>query len=158
MNKLTGKVAVVTGGSRGLGRADSLALARGAVRVSSEEARMENGTALATRPLVVVQANVAQSLLVSLSGTAQAQPNYWLNVKTGVNYAVVTQTPQARVVEFLEGRRLLLVLDNFEHLLPAATRIATLLATCPGYVISCLRVSTYSISISSYLARCQVTH
>jgi len=42
------------------------------------------------------------------------------------------QTPQARIVEFLEGRRLLLVLDNLEHLLPAATRIATLLATCPG--------------------------
>jgi predicted ATPase/DNA-binding NarL/FixJ family response regulator len=42
------------------------------------------------------------------------------------------QTPQERVVEFLEGRRLLLVLDNFEHLLPAATRVATLLATSPG--------------------------
>jgi multidrug efflux pump subunit AcrB len=41
--------------------------------------------------------NVAQSLLVSLSGTAQAQPNYWLNVKTGVNYQVITQTPQYRI-------------------------------------------------------------
>jgi len=43
-----------------------------------------------------------------------------------------TQTPQARIVEFMEGRRLLLVLDNFEHLVPAATLIAKLLATCPG--------------------------
>jgi len=34
---------------------------------------------------------------VSLSGTAQAQPNYWLNVKTGVNYQVITQTPQYRI-------------------------------------------------------------
>jgi predicted ATPase len=42
------------------------------------------------------------------------------------------QTPEERVVEFLEGRRLLLVLDNFEHFLPAATRVAKLLATCPG--------------------------
>src|SRR5437867_3015368 len=42
-------------------------------------------------------ANVAQSLLVSLSGTAQAQPNFWLNVQTGVNYPVVVQTPQYRV-------------------------------------------------------------
>src|SRR3989475_130312 len=41
--------------------------------------------------------NVAQSLLVSLSGTAQAQPNFWLNVQTGVNYPVVVQTPQYRV-------------------------------------------------------------
>ena len=43
-----------------------------------------------------------------------------------------TQSPQARIVEFMEGRRLLLVLDNFEHLLPAATLIAKLLAACPG--------------------------
>lgn len=43
-----------------------------------------------------------------------------------------TQTPQERIVEFMEGRRLLLVLDNFEHLVPAATLIAKLLATCPG--------------------------
>ena len=42
------------------------------------------------------------------------------------------QTPEERVVEFLESRRLLLVLDNFEHLLAAATRVAKLLATCPG--------------------------
>src|SRR4029078_8756853 len=49
-------------------------------------------------PQVGVQASdVAQSLLVSLSGTAQAQPNYWLNVKTGVNYQVITQTPQYRI-------------------------------------------------------------
>src|SRR6185369_14442163 len=41
--------------------------------------------------------SVAQSLLVSLSGTAQAQPNYWLNTKTGVNYQVITQTPQYRI-------------------------------------------------------------
>jgi multidrug efflux pump subunit AcrB len=40
------------------------------------------------------ESNVAQSLLVSLSGTAQAQPNFWLNTETGVNYNVVVQTPQ----------------------------------------------------------------
>src|SRR5204863_43474 len=39
-----------------------IAFARGAIRVGSEEVRMENGQALSTRPLVVVQANVAQSL------------------------------------------------------------------------------------------------
>jgi apolipoprotein N-acyltransferase len=36
--------------------------ARGALRVGSETARMENGAAVETRPIVVVQANVAQSL------------------------------------------------------------------------------------------------
>src|SRR5262245_36329825 len=46
------------------------------------------------RQIGFTEANVAQSLLVSLSGTAQAQPNYWLNLQTGVNYPVITQTPQ----------------------------------------------------------------
>src|SRR5205823_1161787 len=32
------------------------------------------------RQVGFTESNVAQSLLVSLSGTAQAQPNYWLNV------------------------------------------------------------------------------
>jgi multidrug efflux pump subunit AcrB len=49
------------------------------------------------RQVGFTESNVAQSLLVSLSGTAQAQPNYWLNLKTGVNYPVVVQTPQYRV-------------------------------------------------------------
>src|SRR5229473_2191488 len=49
------------------------------------------------RQVGFTESNVAQSLLVSLSGTAQAQPNYWLNTQTGVNYAVVVQTPQYRV-------------------------------------------------------------
>src|SRR5262249_14103145 len=40
------------------------------------------------------EASVAQSLLVSLAGTAQAQPNFWLNTQTGVNYPVIVQTPQ----------------------------------------------------------------
>src|SRR5918995_6848606 len=33
---------------------------------------------------------------------------------------------------FLGDKRLLLVLDNFEHILPAAPLVADLLATCPG--------------------------
>ena len=40
------------------------------------------------------QADVASSLLISLSGSFQTQPTYWLNPETGVSYNVVTQTPQ----------------------------------------------------------------
>src|SRR5260221_3920611 len=36
-----------------------------------------------------------------------------------------------QVPAFLHERRMLLVLDNFQHLLPAATFVATLLAVCP---------------------------
>jgi len=49
------------------------------------------------RQIGFTESNVAQSMLVSLSGTAQANPNYWLNVQTGVNYPVIVQTPQYRI-------------------------------------------------------------
>ena len=37
---------------------------------------------------------VANSLLISLSGSFQTQPSYWLDPRTGVTYSVVAQTPQ----------------------------------------------------------------
>ena len=43
------------------------------------------------------ESNVSQSMLVSLSGTGQTAPNEWLNAVTGVNYQIVTQTPQYRI-------------------------------------------------------------
>src|SRR5262249_24940428 len=49
------------------------------------------------KELGFTEQNVAQSLLVSLSGIAQIAPNYWLNLQNGVNYAVGVQTPQYRV-------------------------------------------------------------
>jgi multidrug efflux pump subunit AcrB len=38
--------------------------------------------------------DVATSLLVSLSGSGQTSPNFWLNPKNGVSYPVVAQMPQ----------------------------------------------------------------
>ncbi len=43
------------------------------------------------------QHEVAQDLLIALSGSSQTTPNFWLNPKTGVDYAVTTQTPQYAV-------------------------------------------------------------
>jgi predicted ATPase len=40
-----------------------------------------------------------------------------------------------RLVEALRGRELLLLLDNFEHLLPGAPPVAELLAACPGLTV-----------------------
>jgi multidrug efflux pump subunit AcrB len=42
----------------------------------------------------VTQSQVANDLLVSLSGTAQLSPNFWINTKTGIEYSVLVQTPQ----------------------------------------------------------------
>jgi multidrug efflux pump subunit AcrB len=40
------------------------------------------------------QLDVANSLLISLSGSAQTSPTYWLDPKNGVEYSLVAQTPQ----------------------------------------------------------------
>lgn len=38
--------------------------------------------------------DIAASLLVSLSGSFQIQPNFWVDPDNGVSYPIVTQTPQ----------------------------------------------------------------
>jgi multidrug efflux pump subunit AcrB len=43
------------------------------------------------------QKDVATSMLVSLSGSFQTQPTFFLNPKNGVSYNLVTQTPQYRI-------------------------------------------------------------
>jgi multidrug efflux pump subunit AcrB len=43
--------------------------------------------------LNLTQKDVASNMLLSLSGSGQAAPNYWLDPKTGVNYIVAVQTP-----------------------------------------------------------------
>jgi CzcA family heavy metal efflux pump len=44
--------------------------------------------------------DVAQSVLVSLSGSFQTAPNFWLNPKNGVTYNIAVQAPQYRVTSF----------------------------------------------------------
>jgi CzcA family heavy metal efflux pump len=41
--------------------------------------------------------DVAQNVLISLSGSFQTSPTYWLDTKTGVSYSIAAQTPQYRV-------------------------------------------------------------
>jgi len=52
------------------------------------------------------QADVAQSLLISLSGSFQTQPTFWLNPENGVSYNVVTEAPQYDVQSLQELRNL----------------------------------------------------
>jgi len=40
--------------------------------------------------------DIAQNLLVSLSGSFQTAPTFWVDPKTGVSYQIATQTPQYR--------------------------------------------------------------
>jgi CzcA family heavy metal efflux pump len=45
------------------------------------------------RQVGLTQQDVAQGMLISLTGTGQTAPNQWLNPLNGVNYQVVVQTP-----------------------------------------------------------------
>ena len=45
----------------------------------------------------LTQRDVANDLLISLSGSGQTTPTYWLDPRNGVSYAIATQTPEYRV-------------------------------------------------------------
>ncbi|MCE0484779.1 MAG: efflux RND transporter permease subunit [Methylacidiphilales bacterium] len=47
--------------------------------------------------LGLTERDVATDLLISLSGSLQTAPNYWLSPANGVNYTVAVQTPQYKI-------------------------------------------------------------
>src|SRR5262249_43777137 len=53
----------------------------------------------------LTQLDVANNLLISLTGSGTVTPNFWLNYKNGVSYQVVSQTPQYRVASLDELNR-----------------------------------------------------
>jgi len=73
--------------------------------------------------------DVAQNVLVSLSGSFQTTPNFWLNPKTGVTYQVAVQTPQYHVTSLQDVMEMPVdnpnapnwqVLSNLAQLTPTA--------------------------------------
>ncbi|NUQ37753.1 MAG: tetratricopeptide repeat protein [Caldilineales bacterium] len=69
--------------------------------------------------------------------TAATQLGAAIAQSIGLNFYGVEQDPTAHLTNHLRGRRLLIVLDNFEHLLddeqsPAAGLLSHLIATAPG--------------------------
>jgi multidrug efflux pump subunit AcrB len=44
--------------------------------------------------LALTQSDIANNLLITLSGSFQTTPNFWLNTVNGVSYSIVTQSPQ----------------------------------------------------------------
>jgi multidrug efflux pump subunit AcrB len=47
-----------------------------------------------TSQVGLTQKDVANNLLISLSGSSQTTPTFWLDPRTGVSYNIATQTPQ----------------------------------------------------------------
>ena len=75
--------------------------------------------------------DVAQSVLVSLSGSFQTSPNFWLNPRNGVTYQMAVQSPQYRMTDMqdlmtvpVDSQQGAQLLGNLVQLYPV-TRAAT---------------------------------
>jgi multidrug efflux pump subunit AcrB len=82
-NKLLKRIAMVTG------------VADARIQQPSDQPtiKVDVNRILANR-LGVTERDIATSLLITLAGSIQTNPVFWLNPKNGVSYPVVTQTPQ----------------------------------------------------------------
>jgi multidrug efflux pump subunit AcrB len=85
-----------------------------------------------------MQQDVASSMLISLTGTAQVGQNFWLNPLNGVTYNVVTQTPTS-VMDSPEA-----LLDTPLHRAGAPTQLLGNVASIGRHLTSAV-VSHYNV-------------
>lgn len=71
----------------------------------------------------LTERDVATSLLVTLAGSIQTAPNFWLNTKTGVEYPLVVQAPQYRIDNWSDLRNLPITSASGTQLLGALADI-----------------------------------
>src|ERR1051326_8788787 len=74
------------------------------------------------------QRDVAQNLLISLSGSFQTAPTFWLNPENGVTYNVAVQTPEYR----LDSLQALMNTPVSAPRAPAPQVLANLASVSPG--------------------------
>jgi multidrug efflux pump subunit AcrB len=71
----------------------------------------------------LTQQNVAQSLLVALSGSFQTSPSFFLDPRNGVSYNVATQTPQYRLDTMAELESLPVTGNSSSTLQPSTQQL-----------------------------------
>jgi len=62
--------------------------------------------------LGITQLNVANNMLISLSGSFQTAPTFWLDSKNGASYSIVTQTPQYKLESLNDLRNIPIMATN----------------------------------------------
>jgi multidrug efflux pump subunit AcrB len=72
----------------------------------------------------LTERDIADSLLVTLSGSNQVAPTFWLNPKNGVSYPIVTQTPQYGIDSLSDLDNLPLTAAKSSQLLGALAHIS----------------------------------
>ena len=76
------------------------------------------------RELGFTQQDVANSVLVSLSGSGQVLPNYWVDPKMGISYLVETRTPTYRL-DSVDAVNALPLTSQKSHGLQLLSNVAT---------------------------------
>jgi multidrug efflux pump subunit AcrB len=71
----------------------------------------------------LTQRDVADSLLVTLAGSSQVAPTFWLNPQNGVSYPIVTQMPQYRIDSFSDLDNLPVTAGGSSQILGALAHI-----------------------------------
>jgi multidrug efflux pump subunit AcrB len=79
----------------------------------------------------LTQQNVAQSILIALSGSFQTSPNFYLDPRNGVSYNIATQTPQYGL-DTMAALESLPVTSAAQQALAAANGMNTAATMAPG--------------------------
>jgi multidrug efflux pump subunit AcrB len=80
----------------------------------------------------LTQFNVAQSLLVALSGSFQTQPNFYLDPRNGVSYSIAVQEPQYRIDTMAALKSLPITVPNATRAAGSSSSIQAPGTAAPG--------------------------
>ena len=82
--------------------------------------------------LGISQRDIANNLLLTLSGSGQVTPAFWLNPATGVQYPIVTQAPQYRMASLDDLQNVPISVAGQSQILGAVASVAR--GTGPGVI------------------------
>jgi multidrug efflux pump subunit AcrB len=85
------------------------------LRVTTDRSRAQQ--------LGISQNEIANNLLLTLSGSGQIEPTFWLNPKTGLQYPLVAQAPQYRMTSLQDLQNLPVTTASQQQILGALATI-----------------------------------